>query len=519
MKMLKTKWIALCMMLMLVFGMSMHTQAAATIYEENGFYYSLELGKAYVEGYYGTNPVMRIPTTLGGCTVVGINSMTNGSIKNYREYVQELYIPDTVTTVDGGVYFESDVLRKVWFSSNMTTLPLCTFRGSEKLEFLENTVGITKLDYATFESCPSLKRVSFPNLITTGGNVFLKCTSLVSVDMPKLQKMDYGNFNGCVNLSQVNMPSLTSIGSSAFYRCSSLTSFTIPDTCKSIGASTFQGTGLREVIIPSSVTEILHSSFTDCAQLRTVTIYGPIDRLYGDMFAGCTSLTSVTLPNTVKSIYWRSFKDCKSLQSLSIPMSVTSIDGSAFEGCERLTMLYVYEGTAGEKFAKTKGIPYQSKTLKPAITLDKEKATLYLSNGYKTTTINVKKENTTQAVKFKSSKKSVATVSSSGKITAKKAGNTTITVTCGTLKKTCKITVKKPSLKVKKSSVTLKKGKETTIKCTVAPSSAVVKFTTTNKKIATVSSKGVIKARKKGTCYIKVTLNGASTKKVKVKVK
>lgn len=69
----------------------------------------------------------------------------------------------------------------------------------------------------------------------------------------------------------------------------------------------------------------------------------------------------------------------------------------------------------------------------------------------KTLTLNVKKTatlkvtGTTQKVKWSSSKTSVATVSSSGKVTAKKAGTATITAKVGTKKYTCKVTVKSSS--------------------------------------------------------------------------
>ena len=45
-----------------------------------------------------------------------------------------------------------------------------------------------------------------------------------------------------------------------------------------------------------------------------------------------------------------------------------------------------------------------------------------------------------------------------------------------------------------------------------------VKFTSSNKKVATVTAKGVVKGKKKGTATITVTSNGVS-KKFKVKVK
>lgn len=47
--------------------------------------------------------------------------------------------------------------------------------------------------------------------------------------------------------------------------------------------------------------------------------------------------------------------------------------------------------------------------------------------------------------------------------------------------------------------------------------SGTIKWKTTNKKVATVSSKGVVKAVNPGTCYIKMTRNGY-TKKCKITV-
>ena len=69
----------------------------------------------------------------------------------------------------------------------------------------------------------------------------------------------------------------------------------------------------------------------------------------------------------------------------------------------------------------------------------------------------------------------------------------------------------------------MKKGKKKTIKCTIYPANAVnkkVKFKSSNKKVATVSSKGVVKAKKKGKATITiVSAEGNVTAIVKVTVK
>ena len=135
-----------------------------------------------------------------------------------------------------------------------------------------------------------------------------------------------------------------------------------------------------------------------------------------------------------------------------------------------------------------------------------------------TSQIKVTKAGVSGKVTYTSSNKSVAAVSKTGKVTAKKAGTATITVKCGNCKTTCKITVKKGSLKItSKTAVSVKAKKTTAIKAT-ATSKAKITYTSSNKKVATVSSKGVVKGVKKGKAVIYVSSNGI-TKKVTVTVK
>ena len=135
----------------------------------------------------------------------------------------------------------------------------------------------------------------------------------------------------------------------------------------------------------------------------------------------------------------------------------------------------------------------------------------------KKATIKVTKTKVTGKVTFKSSNKKVATVNSKGVITGKKAGKTVITVKVGKYTKKLTVTVKKPSFKLVKSSAKLKKGKKTTIRVKAAPVSKVT-YKTSNKKVATVNSKGVVTAKKKGTAKITVKCNGI-TRTFKVTVK
>ena len=127
-----------------------------------------------------------------------------------------------------------------------------------------------------------------------------------------------------------------------------------------------------------------------------------------------------------------------------------------------------------------------------------------------------------QKVTYSSSNKKVATVSSKGVITAKKAGTAKITVKSGSKKVTVTVTVPKTKTTAITvgEKVSVKKGKTYSLKAKVVPSNSDEKITysTSNKKIATVSKSGKIRGVKKGTATLTIK-SGKVTKKVKVTVK
>ena len=136
---------------------------------------------------------------------------------------------------------------------------------------------------------------------------------------------------------------------------------------------------------------------------------------------------------------------------------------------------------------------------------------------------------------WKSSNKKVVSVGRNGKIKGLKAGKTaTITVQLASgLKKSFKVKVQKKNVATKSlkvvnvstgkkvsSKVSLKRKQTLKLATTVSPitSKEKVKYSSSNKKVVSVSSKGVIKAKKKGKATITVK-TGKKTYKIKVTVK
>lgn len=93
----------------------------------------------------------------------------------------------------------------------------------------------------------------------------------------------------------------------------------------------------------------------------------------------------------------------------------------------------------------------------------------------------------------------------------------------GTIDYSIKLATKIPATKIKlnKSKIILKKGKTYRLKATLTPknSTDVIKWTSSNKKIVTVSKKGILKAKRKGNVVIKAITTSGITKTCKVRVK
>ena len=187
------------------------------------------------------------------------------------------------------------------------------------------------------------------------------------------------------------------------------------------------------------------------------------------------------------------------------------------DGTLDLTDLQVTDTTVFEITAVgyKNNLTFTYKEAENTFELNTSSKTLYTKGSTKTT-LKVT-TNLTDKITWKSSNTKVAAVNSKGVVTAKAKGTAVITASCGEYKATCKITVKNPSLKLTKTSATVKVGKTTKISAKATPSGKVT-YKSSNSKIATVSSKGVVKGKKKGTAKITVTCNGVK-KVFAVKVK
>lgn len=251
----------------------------------------------------------------------------------------------------------------------------------------------------------------------------------------------------------------------------------------------------REDATQAEVDEALEHLKAAEAALVKVTV--TLDKTSATIYTGKTVTLKATSNDTAKTVtYTTSNKAVATVSSTGVVKGVkagtaviTATCGNATATCK------VTVKAPSVKFAKKSAVVYKGKTATVKATLAGVSSVTYKSSNTKIATVNSK----------------------TGTVKGIKAGTVTITATSGKLKATYKLTVKNPTFTLTKSSATIAKGKTTTIRSKATPVSTVT-YTTSNKKVATVTGKGVVKGISKGKATITVKCNGI-TKKFVVTVK
>ena len=251
----------------------------------------------------------------------------------------------------------------------------------------------------------------------------------------------------------------------------------------------------REDATQAEVDEALEHLKAAEAALVKVTV--TLDKTSATVYTGKTASLKTTSNDAAKTVtYTTSNNAVATVSSTGVVKGVKAGTAVITANCGNATATCkVTVKAPSVKFAKKSAVVYKGKTATVKATLAGVSSVTYKSSNTKIATVNSK----------------------TGTVKGIKAGTVTITATSGKLKATYKLTVKNPTFTLTKSSATIAKGKTTIIRSKATPVSTVT-YTSSNKKVATVTGKGVVKGISKGKATITVKCNGI-TKKFVVTVK
>lgn len=138
--------------------------------------------------------------------------------------IENITIPDSVTTLEQSVFSGASSLKSVSGMKGLTTIPSYTFNNTS-LETIEIPENVTTIDYYAMTNNSKLKSITgMAGVTSISTGAFSSNVALEQVELSnKITSIPQTCFSGDTALKSVTVPaSVTSIEGYAFYRCTGL---------------------------------------------------------------------------------------------------------------------------------------------------------------------------------------------------------------------------------------------------------------------------------------------------------
>ncbi len=333
---------------------------------EEDFRYTTANGTATVTDYHGNATKVRVPDTLGGCTVTAIADAAFAD----KTDIKALYLPDSVGAVGKGILKGCSSLQalRTPLVGSSSEAYLGYLFGAERyadnardvpasLLYLELGASLTELaDYALFD-CNDLELVRLPDTLThVGAYALYNCSSLLAINTEQLVRVGEYAFEGCQELTRLEFgAALEELSLGALQGCGGLRTLAVPFVGGTptehtylayvFGAEvpdfaqSFYPPYLTAVKVGAGSTTLGNYAFYECLSISRVELDDAIVSIGTRAFSGCVRLTECTFPASLTAIRENAFYGCLSLKTLSLDQlsSLESIGINAFYRCEGLT--------------------------------------------------------------------------------------------------------------------------------------------------------------------------------------
>ena len=269
--------------------------------------------------------------------------------------IENIKIPDSVTEIEAWAFGNCSELAEVKLSKHLKKMEYCVFGNCNKLTEVEipksleectdddlfNDRGRDCYLSGPFYNCQELKKITFETGTTRiAKNLFRKCYGIEEIEIPDtVTSIDSYAFENCKNLKDVKIgEGVVLIGNAAFFGCDSIKNVKIPDSVTKINSYAFQEcSALSCIEIPNNVIEVGKFAFEKCISLKEVYIANSVKVMGESCFSECKNLEKTHISDSIKNITSNMFYNCSSLKEINLPETLTTIQSSAFYNCDSLS--------------------------------------------------------------------------------------------------------------------------------------------------------------------------------------
>ena len=448
-----------------------------------------------------------------------------------------------------GIFAYCENLTSVTIKTSGGKIGKAMFRDCTALKKVILDDTITRIGYAAFSGCTALKTIKLPSKLQqldcdygNGLLIFKGCTSLEEIEIPSgVQNLQLDNFFGCTSLKKVKLNEGLLYISHSGYNSNrediSHWNLEIPKTVVSINLGTVDA---PNIIVPNSVTSFEPLSKYSNTGGKVFSYYkdSPMAAIF-ERYESTTALepipaTSLKLNKTKLTMQAGTYEQPSTYRLKATLEPNNTTDAIKWTSTNTSIAEVDLLGNVTAKSAGMVVIRATSTTgLKADFTLTVKKgpSKITFDNDYNMTVgkgetftkkATVDKEAYDKTITYESSDTSIATVSENGKVSALKEGIVTIkAVASNGLSKGYTVTVKKAPKKVYlDENIVIQVGVTIYLDVSLPEGTASYykKYTSSNKKIATVDKNGMITAKKAGTVTITAKTFNDKTAKTKIKI-
>ena len=289
---------------------------------------------------------------VGGGYSVEIGSATDAEI-----VIPEKYKGEPVVSIWKEGFKDCTFITSISIPSSVTDIGEAAFDGCTGLKSLTIPNTVTNIGHGVVTNCTALESITTPIYYSQRLSYFFRTQSnsdipesLKVVTLTKGTEICESAFNGCKNLTDIILPSeLTEIGEDAFKNCESLTRIRIPATVTDIGAAAFFGCDeLEKVYYDGTIESWCNIDFEE-GFLGEYGYSNPMRSaeefyMYEVGTNNAYEVKDIVIPSSVTEIGEYQFAGFDNLESIVIPSSVTEIGEGAFNMCYNMLNVY-YAGT------------------------------------------------------------------------------------------------------------------------------------------------------------------------------